>query len=158
MTGPPRNVDRGGGGSSDYFQCSAGVTDFFGVYAHASEHGEVEVGERRFLGHDDVPSGSEGAAAATCEKDGQVVVVVAVRIGNARAKDNHGMIEQSAAPFLDGLELFQEISELSGVKFIHFGQHFEFFGAVLVVGESMVGVIDTDLRERAIGAVVSQQK
>ncbi len=64
MTGPPRNVGCGADGSSDYFQRSAGVTDFFRWNTHASEHGEVEVGERRLVGHDDVSSRGEGAAAA----------------------------------------------------------------------------------------------
>src|SRR6185312_15872793 len=64
----------------DVFQLPGAVADALSFDTHAVEHGEVEIGHRRFLVELDVPSRCEGPAAATREQDWQVVVVVAVAV------------------------------------------------------------------------------
>src|SRR5947207_379573 len=65
---------------SNVLQLAGAVANALGRHAHAVEHGEVEIGHRRFSLQLDVATRSQRAATATGQQDGQVVVVVAVAV------------------------------------------------------------------------------
>ena len=54
------------------------VAEAFLFDAHAVEQGEVEVAHGGFARETDVTALCEGAAAAACEDNGEVIVIVAV--------------------------------------------------------------------------------
>lgn len=140
--------------SGNDFEFAGGIAHFLCSDTGTIQHREIEVGKRGFFWEDDVASGSDGAAATTGQNDGQVVVIVAIRISNPAAEDDHAIIEQGAVAFFDRFELLKEISELGGVKLIYFGQHLQLFRVALMVRKPVVSIAHPDLGEGAVGAVM----
>ncbi len=103
------------------FQLSRAVAQLFRRHAHAIEHAEIEVGERRFFLNADVLAGLERPAAFTGEQNRQLVVVVGVAVADAASQDDHGVVQKRSLAFPNSLQFFQHISELGDVKAINLG-------------------------------------
>ena len=104
-------------------------------------------------------AGLEGAAAVAGEDDRQVVVVVAVAVGDAAAVDDHRVVEQALAVDVLGLlQLVEEVGELLHVEVVDLGDLLEVVLLALVVGDVVVAVRDADLLEAAVAAIVGEHE
>ena len=96
---PPTGAGRETGVAAsgvDRLQPAGAVAERGNAGADAVEHREEEVVERRLRRQDDVAAGLDRAAAAAGEDDRQVVVPVAVAVGEAAAVHDHAVVEQRA--------------------------------------------------------------
>ena len=104
-------------------------------------------------------AGLEGAAGISGEDDRQVIVVVAVAIGDAAAVYDHRVVEQAlAVHVLGGFQPLEEVGELLHVEEVDLGDLLEVFLLPLVVGDVVVAVGDADLLEAAVAAVVGEHQ
>ena len=80
------------------------------------EQGEVEIGKRDglFVAQVAVPANPGGGTAR--KEDGQVRVVVHVRIADAAAEKDQRMIEERPVPLGDGGEVLEILGEERDVK------------------------------------------
>ena len=74
-----------GGPVSDFPQGTGRVAESFFLNAEFHEHAQIEIGKRDVFPQLDVAAGGEGTAGIARYDNGQVVVVVAVAVGNAAA-------------------------------------------------------------------------
>ena len=79
---------------------------------HATQHGNVQVAQRRVARIGEVPAARDAAAAFAAQQDREIVWVVAVAVGQAGAAHNHGVIEKGPFPFLDRLQAGEQVYEL----------------------------------------------
>ena len=107
-----------------------------GFHAEVLEGGEVEIGEGVVVG------GVEGKVlavfeAAAAEEDGHVAVVVRGSISKVGGEEGHGVVEEICS-----FELAEEVSPAVDGGLFDDGELVEFFGALAVVGEGVVGFFD----------------
>src|SRR5437879_1811574 len=88
-------------GLQQHIQAAGGIAKGFGADAHAVQHGHEEVVHRRVVRILNVAAGLDGARALACEEDRQVIVVVAVAVAQARAVDDHGVVQHRAVVLFD---------------------------------------------------------
>ena len=81
-------------------------------YAHALEHGDVELAEDA-VALAVVRHVSAVLEAPSCEDDGHVFGVVAGAVAEVRAVHDHGSVEQCSAAFCDAFEAAEESGDLS---------------------------------------------
>ena len=61
------------------------------------------------------------SAAAAGEQDRQVVVVMAIAVGNSAAVEDHRVVEQAAAAFAVAPHPFEEVGQEAGMEEVDFG-------------------------------------
>ncbi len=120
----------------------------FCFHAEVLEGGEVEVGEGVVVG------GAEGEVlavlvAAAAEEDGHVAVVVGGGVTEIRGEEDHGFVEEFGA-----FELAEEVGPAVDGGLFDDGELVEFFGALSVVGEGVVGFFDAFERADGIAGAV----
>src|SRR5262245_14280974 len=69
--------------------------------AHAFEHGDVKVAERGVFLGGDVTAGIDAPAGSAGQNDWQIAGLVFVAVGEARAEEDHGIVEQGFFAFTD---------------------------------------------------------
>ena len=95
-------------------------------------------------------SSLEAEFAATCENDGQVIVVVTVTVSDAATINNHRLIEQGAVTDFHRIHRLEEIRQLIGVKSVDLSDALQFFFITTVVGETVVPVTNADVTETSV--------
>lgn len=119
-----------------------------GGVAEFIEHAQVEVCKRHVLAEIDVAAGLEGAATVAGEYDGQVVVIVAVAIGNTAAVNDHRVVQQGfPVHIFCGLHFLKKVGELPEVEFVDLRDLLEVVLVTLVVRDIVVAVVDADVTD-----------
>src|SRR5262245_53741123 len=94
------------------FQHAGAVADVGGPRAEPLQHRQPEVVERGLGLAADVAAGLDRPPAAADQQHRQVVVVVAVRVGDGAAERDHAVVQQWAAALLYRLQPAREVGEL----------------------------------------------
>src|SRR5579884_1381510 len=97
-------------------QTACAVADGLGMNAHTVEQGEEQVRHRGSVRVVQMTPRFDRARALAGQQDRQVVMVVAVAIADARAVDDHRIIEQRTLALADGLHLFQQVGQLGDME------------------------------------------
>jgi len=92
------------------------------------------------------------APAAAQQHDGQVMVRVRIRVAEAAAVDDHGMIEQVAVAVGCRFQLVQPVGEGLDQVGVDLGDVIDLDRIVLMMGDGMVAVGDADVAIAAIAA------
>ena len=81
----------------------------------------------------DVAAGFHGTAPLAGEDDGEVIVLVAVAVGEAAAVHDEAVVEEIAASVGNGLQVFEEAGEFADEEVVDFLELFDLFGVAAVV-------------------------
>src|SRR3954465_11881644 len=105
----------------------------------------MQITERCLLAENNSAAGLQGSAAASKEKCWQVFMGMPVSVIEARAVNDHRIVEKGAVAFLHRGESFNPCRKVLGVVFIdprNLGQRLLL---ATVMGQRMVAVGDADL-------------
>src|SRR5436190_22832946 len=105
---------------------------------------QVKIRERRRLRELDMTSAFHSARGTASNDDGQVRMIMQIRVSHATAVEEQRMIEQRTAAVLSRFQFRDELSEQRDVKLIDLGHLRDLFGIVAVMGERMMRVGHTD--------------
>ena len=141
-----------------HVQLAGGVADGLRRNPDAIQHREEEVGHRGAVFVLDVPPCLHGAAALARDQDREVVVVVAIRIGDTATVDEHRVVEEGAVRLLNGFHPIQDIGELLDMERIDLLKLVELFRVLAVVADLVVAVGDPDVAVRPVAALVRQHE
>src|SRR5262249_14800050 len=97
--------------TSSNLQQSGAVAQPIRSHADAVQQGQKKVRDRGVLAVVDVPAGLQAAVSRADDEGGQVVVRVAVAVGDAGAVQDYAAVEQGRVAVLRGLEFGHELRE-----------------------------------------------
>src|SRR5262245_45619750 len=115
------------------------------------QHAQIKIGQRRVLFIDQMLPASDPPAAATADDDGQIVGAVGVAVAQARAEQDHRVVEYRAIAFFHPAQLVQKIGVLLDVPFVDQVIHLELLELLLVMRD-VVMAAGHAFEEREIAA------
>src|SRR6185295_17785687 len=133
------------------------IAELHDLHLQAVHHRQEEAVERLAL-HLQEAAARDRAAALAGEQDGQVVVVVAVAVGQRAAVDDHGVVEDRALLLLDRLQLLEEAGEELDVVLVDLLDLLELVLVARVVGQRVVAFRDAEGREGPVAARVREHE
>src|SRR4051812_43920096 len=117
---------------------SGRIAEVFDFNTHAVHQAQVQITERCLLAENNSAAGLQGSAAASNEKCGQVFMDMPVSIIEARAVNDHRIVEDAAVAFLHRGESCQPCRKVLGVVLIDPGDFGQGFLLAAVMGERVM--------------------
>src|SRR5688572_26658347 len=126
------------------FQVSRRISKLLHMATHAIHHGQEQIAHRSFLAKHDAPAGLDVISTAACNQRRQIRMQVRISIREARAVNDHRIVQNGTSGFRCRPENLDPFRELSGMVRVDLCNLVHQLRLIAMVCQRMMAIADAE--------------